>query len=97
MKKPSQNLLALQALRRAGPAGVHSFELNQIIHTNYSPRRIGDLRSGKLNDTQYNIKSKTEKCGDATGVRYFLQEEPKPVFKWEFDNVNNIAKQVRVG
>ncbi len=61
----------LFALIDAGDKGVHSFALNGIVGTNYSPRRIYDLKK-----KGYVITSIPEKLGNAIGCRYFLQSKP---------------------
>lgn len=95
MPARSSKLLALDALTTAGKAGVHSFDLSRLIGTNYSPRRIHDLKKDG-----YSITSKAEKRGDAWGVRYFLNYAPKAekkeTYKWVFDNTTNTAYRVVV-
>jgi len=65
----------LQALRKAGSKGIHSFELNYIVGTTRSAARIQDLK-----DKGYRISSKPEKLGDSWGVRYSIEgdTEKKP-------------------
>lgn len=72
--------LALQYLKQAGVSGIHSFELNQLLHTDRAAARIQDLK-----DQGYEIVSRNERMGRSWGVRYFLnyQEERKPEYRFD--------------
>lgn len=79
-------LLTLDILKHAGEKGVHSFDLNRQVGTIRAGARIYDLKK-----MGYKISSKSEKMGDAVGVRYFLNSSPeyspieKPKLKVTFD------------
>ncbi len=81
----------LEILRSAGPAGVHSFELNRLVGTIRVGARVYDLkRKG------YEITAVPERMGDAVGVRYFLNSKPEPRYKVIFDDAMNLARRVLV-
>lgn len=90
-------LKTLDALRKAGDTGVHSFELNRIVGTTRAAARVRDLRK-----QGYSITSKREQLGDAWGVRYFLTSSPvheSPLFqqkpiRWEFDMKTYTARPI---
>ena len=87
----------LEALRNAGSLGVHSFDLNNIVGTNYSPRMVHDLKKAG-----YSITAVREKLGDAVGVRYFLNYFPVDRQKLTenytvvFDDVTHVARKTYV-
>lgn len=75
--------LALQYLKQAGLAGAHSFDLNQLLHTDRAAARIQDLK-----DQGYSIASRIERRGHSWGKRYYLIGKPAPfgqVAEYRFD------------
>ena len=85
----SQTRKALEALRMYGDKGCYSFMLSRLIGTNWSPRRIYDLRK-----QGYHITSKTEEMDGSKGTRYFLHEQKIEPKKYVFDFENNRCYQI---
>lgn len=82
----------LEALKRAGKHGVHSFELNRIVGTTRAAARVNDLI--KLGYKISNGNGHKELMGTAFGVRYTLEEEvTETKERWEFD-ANGVARRV---
>ncbi len=87
----------LEALKRAGFYGIHSFVLMKEAGTTRAQARVCDLKKqGHI------IESKRETYGGVEGCRYFykgfksgssITEVKKPV-QWIFDNNTNTARPV---
>lgn len=63
--------------------------LSKLIGTNWSPRRIYDLRK-----KGYHITSRTEEMDGSPGTRYFLHEQKREPKRYEFDSITNTCREL---
>lgn len=79
-RRLTQKQRVIRTLRRVGRSGIHSFNIiNEISHK--APARISELRR-----EGWDIRSVTEKLGEANGVRYTLHEGT-PVTEKEVEEI----------
>jgi len=81
---------AYEALKEAGSRGLTSYELAKAIGTNYSPRRILDLKKAG-----YSISGEWEKAANSRTKRYFLNspiptDKQKQKTEMVFDEARNV-------